>query len=132
MAVTFRSKIDWWLAIPLVIVFAGALLAVFVSIMLGSWLMLLIPVASTAFVCWIALRTFYRVDNRILLVQSGPFRWRIAIKEIHQITATSNPLSSPALSLDRLRIEYGKGSSIMVSPQDKEGFLAAIKKDRFD
>ena len=132
MAVTFRSKIDWWLAIPFVIVFAGALMAVYVSIMLGSWLMLLIPVASTAFVCWIAFRTFYRVDDRILLVQSGPFRWRIAIKEIHQITATSNPLSSPALSLDRLRIEYGKGSSIMVSPQDKEGFLAAIKKDRFD
>ncbi len=130
MAATFRSKIDWWLAIPFVIAFAGMILSTYVSLMLGSWLMLLLPLACLAFFCWIILGTFYRIDAGVLLVRSGPFRWRIATKEIRKIVPTHNPLSSPALSLDRLRIEYANGRSIMVSPADKEGFQAAIEEAR--
>lgn len=130
MAVTFRSKIDWWLAIPFAIAFGGMLLSAYVSVMLGSWLMLLLPLACLAFFSWIIFGTFYHIEDDNLLVRSGPFRWRIAIKDIRRIIPTHNPLSSPALSLDRLRIEYGNGRSIMVSPADKEGFQAAIEQAR--
>jgi hypothetical protein len=34
--------------------------------------------------------------------------------------------SSPALSLDRLRIDYGT-RSILVSPQDRNRFIAALR-----
>ena len=48
------------------------------------------------------------------------------VADIIDVTETRNPLSSPALSLDRLRIRYGADKHIMVSPDDKTGFLDAI------
>jgi hypothetical protein len=36
-------------------------------------------------------------------------------------------LSSPALSLDRLKIDYSDARSIMISPEDRERFLADLK-----
>ncbi|MFQ5610075.1 MAG: PH domain-containing protein [Woeseiaceae bacterium] len=40
---------------------------------------------------------------------------------------TRNPLSSPALSLDRLKITYGpKNRKVLVSPADKESFVQAL------
>jgi hypothetical protein len=46
------------------------------------------------------------------------------------VVPTRNPLSSPALSLDRLRIEYGQGRAIMISPADKGPFLRALEERR--
>jgi hypothetical protein len=39
-------------------------------------------------------------------------------------------LTSPAFSLDRLRIEYGRGRWIMISPRDKDGFLRELEVRR--
>lgn len=127
----FPSKIDAWL----VIVFVAALFvqtAAFVSvvragadtvaiaIMVIATLLLLLLVGST-------LRfTYYTVEGNTLKVRSGPFSWTIPIDEIHTITPTKSPLSSPALSLDRLRIHWGKKRRIMVSPADKDGFVKAL------
>jgi hypothetical protein len=38
---------------------------------------------------------------------------------------TRNPPSSPALSLDRLRVQFGRGwgKAVMISPADRNGFL---------
>ena len=44
---------------------------------------------------------------------------------IDAVEPARNPLSSPACSLDRLRIEYG-AKRIMISPLDKAGFLRAL------
>ena len=76
--------------------------------------------------------THYTVDGNMLRVVSGPFRWKVPIDQIRSVQATRNPLSSPALSLDRLRIEYGKRRRIMVSPADKAGFLKAIGQELVD
>lgn len=66
------------------------------------------------------------MGDRELLVRSGPFRWRIAIDGIESIRPSRSPLSSPALSLDRLEITYGGGRRLLISPEDREGFLEAI------
>jgi hypothetical protein len=39
-------------------------------------------------------------------------------------------LSSPALSLDRLRVEYGRSQWLMISPADKERFLRELNARR--
>ncbi len=44
---------------------------------------------------------------------------------LEHAASSGNPLGSPACSLDRLRIEYGK-KRIMISPPDKPGFLRAL------
>ena len=75
--------------------------------------------------------THYTVDGNTLRIACGPFRWQVPVDAIESVEPTRNPLSSPALSLDRLRIQYGK-RKIMVSPADKAGFLKAIGQDPAD
>lgn len=126
MKSTFRSKIDWWLAAIMVVAIISILFSAVMSIMEGWWLLAVVLFAFEGFIIWVLLGTYYHVADDTLFVQSGPLRWRVPISEIHQITPTNNPLSSPALSLDRLRIEYGEGRSVMVSPVEKEAFIDAI------
>ena len=70
--------------------------------------------------------TRYEVADREVIVRSTPFRWRIEIESIESIRPSRSPASSPALSLDRLEIRYGGGRTLLVSPKDREGFLAAV------
>jgi hypothetical protein len=60
-----------------------------------------------------------------LLVRFGICRQRIPLADIAEVHPTHNPLSSPALSLDRLRVQYGQGffKAVMISPADRNGFL---------
>ena len=131
----FRSKIDAWLLIVLI----GAI--VLQALVLGSvafeqesttdtfiaiGVMLLVFMFIGSFLAW----TYYSVEGPTLKIVCGIFRFRIPIDQITSITATRNPLSSPALSLDRLRITYGpKSRKIMVSPADKAGFLRALGRE---
>ena len=78
-------------------------------------------------------RLHYTLEGRNLIVRSGPFRWTIDVDEITGVEKASGFMmarSSPALSLDRLRIEYGRGASVMVSPRDRAGFMRAIEAAR--
>lgn len=70
--------------------------------------------------------TYYRIDGHTLVIRSSVFTWRVAIGEIRSITPTRSAVSSPALSLDRLRIEYG-GKTILVSPEDPKRFIEALR-----
>ncbi len=72
--------------------------------------------------------TRYTITSDMLLVRSGPFTWTIPLREITRIEPTYNPASSPAFSLDRLSIYYGLGNRLMVSPSEKENFLANLRK----
>lgn len=72
--------------------------------------------------------TYYTITSDMLLVRSGPFAWVIPLREITRIEPTRNPASSPAFSLDRLSIYYGLGNRLMISPTDKENFLATLRK----
>ena len=126
---TFRSKIDIWLILVLVAATAFPLLQVIAALRSGSTLLphaLIFGLLGGLF-SWLILSTKYTVNIDVLLVQSGPFRWRIARNEITRIVPSKSILSSPALSLDRLRIDYAGGrNSILISPRDKDGFLRAI------
>ncbi len=139
METVYRSKIDKWLLVVLVLAmgvigfvtlgfYAGAFYAG--ASTYSWWYGALFAVLAIGLPAWVLLATHYTFERRELLVRSGPFRWRIPVAEITNIKPTSNPLSSPALSLDRLRIEYGRGRWIMVSPHDKEGFLREVEARR--
>jgi len=101
----FRSKVDLWLV---AIVAASAVIALLVLAVAG-----VLP-------AWVFTSTRYTLTADRLLVKSGPFRWQVPLAEIKSITPTRNPLSSPAWSLDRLRIDY----SI------QRAFLAAVEARR--
>jgi len=73
-------------------------------------------------------RTHYTVADGDLRIVSGPFGWTIALSEITSIEPSRNLLSSPALSIDRLKVSYGKRKFVLISPADKAGFLAAVER----
>lgn len=130
--IVFRSKVDLWLAVLL----GGALLFALVSVLVATvrlndpalWLGLAMTLAVGGFVVWLFLSTCYELDGRELVVRSGPLRWRIDLATVESVTPTRNPLSSPALSLDRLQIRYGKGRFLLVSPVERNPFLNALAR----
>jgi hypothetical protein len=130
---SFGSKIDLWL---LILLLSAVVTCVWVagaqwdSIRGGNWL-LSIPLAlGIGLPLWILASLRYFLSDDALRIRCGPFRMRVPIAEISSITPTRNPLSSPALSLDRLRIEYGAGRAIMISPEPREEFLRQLEYRR--
>jgi len=121
MEQVYKSKIDAWLGTILLAAVIACLIAfaTLPALIIGSGLPL-----------WLMTSTNYTLCNTTLLVRCGPFKWRVPIEQITTITPTSNPLSSPALSLDRLRIDYGRGQSIMISPKDKSQFIQDLESRR--
>lgn len=140
---TFESKRDWWVALLLWLT-----AAVMVAVGIGNFresgtpaskgLMLVIVFACAALILWILYGTRYVVSTDALWVIAGPVRYRIPLESITSVTPTHSPLSSPACSLDRLRINYKRGRRVrvrrrpflkrrvLVSPENKREFLDAL------
>jgi len=127
----FKSKVDRWIQILLIVVIVTEIWAIGTAVMqagdpLVTTGMIVLAIAVVGLLVWLLVGTHYTVDRGVLKVVSGPFRWKVPIDQITTVEATKSPLSSPALSLDRMRIRYGKRRRIMISPADKAGFLKAI------
>lgn len=125
----YPSKIDWWLA-PLLCV--PPIAAVWVCIRLaleGSITDLLVGITVAGFIAALYVGLLfplrYGVNEKHLIVRHGMCRYRIPLAEICAVYPTRNPLSSPALSLDRLRIQFGQGlfKGVMISPLERDHFL---------
>lgn len=125
----FRSKIDWWLLLIFVVITANIIFKIYQEVhhsSIGTNFSHLMIYSLVILVIWLPVfNTYYVVENNTLIIKSLVFRWKINMNDITQIEPTHNPLSSPALSLDRLKISYmknGRIAKVMISPKDKEGF----------
>lgn len=134
MVTLHRSKIDWWLLAVLLFAVGASLFAaldVLSQSTATAWsLAVLIVGVGAVLPLWLLSSTHYTLGNGLLLVRSGPFRWKIPVAEITGVTETSNPLSSPALSLDRLCINFGHYQTLMISPRDKALFIQDLEAAR--
>ena len=129
----FPSKRDWWIV---GLIWLGVVVSVvggIVPLVIGgaSWTeMLLVAsllVGMDVLMLWVLYGTGYTITPDRLFIRCGPFAFHVTLHGIDSITPTRSPWSSPACSLDRLKIVYGLShQSIMISPADKSGFLAAI------
>ena len=127
----FKSKIDRWIMVLLLVVIIAQIWAISTAATqagdpLVTTGIILVGIAVVALMLWLIIGTHYTVDRGTLRIVSGPFRWKVAIDQISSVEATKSPLSSPALSLDRLRVRYGENRRILISPADRAGFLKAI------
>lgn len=129
----FVSGVDRWFVLVLVaavvvqivgIAIAASAPGALPAVLVGVGVLFL----TVILFAWLLRGTYYEVSGDTLRVVSGPYRIRIPIESIESIEPTRSPLSSPALSLDRLRIRYGK-KQVLVSPADKRGFLRALGFD---
>ncbi len=126
----FKSAVDWWYY-GIIGCSALILLVVMASVIpTGSPLAIIVVifsmVAGLGLPVWLLFSTHYIVEGSRLLVRSGPFSWNIARSEIKSIRPTRSPLSSPALSLQRLEITYVDGKVLLISPKNQDEFVDAI------
>lgn len=130
---TFRSRIDTWL----LVVMLGAPVLVLASVLpdlpgdpAGLAAVAVVVVVSAGLPVWLLATTRYALSADTLQVTSGPFRWTVRVADITSVIPTRSMVSSPALSLHRLEIRYGRSQSIMISPDDQEAFLQALDERR--
>jgi hypothetical protein len=127
----YRSKIDTQLGIILGGMPVALLFVVWELLhaqIPGRWL-IAIPILLLG-VCLpvsILMFTTYTITDNSLGIRSGFFKWDIPIQQITGVKPTNDPRSSPALSLDRIRIEYGQAESVTISPIDKEEFIRSLR-----
>jgi hypothetical protein len=130
----FKSKIDGWILLVLIAVILIDFAVIGVIGVAGedplvSTGIIMISLLTVVLIVSLMLGTHYTVHQNLLKIRSGPFWFNVPVDQIESVTASRSPLSSPAMSIDRLLIRYGKRRRIMVSPADKAGFLRAIGQE---
>lgn len=110
-------------------IFVVAIVAVFSPLILeGDITGLWVGIPVTGLVVWIYFTTYYVIEDDTLRVRSAFINKLIPIYDIRSIKQTFNPLSSPALSMDRLEILYETHSTVLISPENRDVFLEELKK----
>jgi membrane protein YdbS with pleckstrin-like domain len=133
----FESKKDWWLVALVWVALAAGPVIVLASAVVDwpGWPTFLwvfgLCMVGPAIVVGLAFPVRYVVQDETLLIRAGlVLRWRVPIDGIERIEPTRNPLSSPAWSLDRIRISYrsdgGGPKDIMISPEPRDAFYQAL------
>ena len=126
MEKVYKSKVGLELVLPVAIILAGAAT---ILILNGAWSAVIVVSGVIALTSIIFSKTYYTINGEILKIRSGfLYRKNIDIKSIRKISETGNPLSAPAISLDRLEIEYNKFDSVLISPARKKDFIHDLKK----
>lgn len=125
----YPSRVDWWIAglvigsILFCIGLGGYLLRVDTKaaiILFGITALMIVVTLLLAIPCR------YILNDDHLLVQSGVIKYTIPYSDIRKIEKSSNPLSSPAMSLRRIKISRSKGF-ILISPPDRDQFIQELQ-----
>ena len=121
----FPSKKDLWIYLVIWICVIACLTPIFIE---RDFEVLFFTIPLAILLIWTLFTTGYKVNDELLIIQNGPIKKKISIKDIKKISKTKNPLAASALSIDRLEITYGsKFEMELVSPKDKEKFISLLK-----
>lgn len=121
---SYRSKIDIWLVIILIFTFGYS---PYDSLVNQNWqkfrlTVLIFSIFSFIFI-FIFLSLKYVIEDEFLIIKMNFFIIKkIKISEIKSVAKSIDFTSSPALSIDRLSIKYGKFDEVLISPKNKEAF----------
>jgi len=131
MRTVFRSKVDANLRIIGLAAPCVAAVALGTTAGHGRRMMLLLACVTTLvalLVVWMVLSTYYEITRDLLVAHSGPFSWRIPLEEISSVRDSHSVRSGPALSMDRLEVIWRGRRTLLISPADKQAFLAALHR----
>ena len=122
----YPSKISYGLLLFVIAVIVGTTIPI---ISQGNLLGLGINLLTLLFVLYVFFSIYYTIEGNILIISIGFVTMKkIDISKIMMISKSNSWISSPAASLDRLKISYNKHSNILVSPRDKEGFIKELTR----
>ena len=123
---TYRSKIGPELVIPIGILLGG--LGIF-FVVKNVWPGIIIIGSVTLFIVHMFVATRYTVNNTSLHIVCGfLYSNTIDIRTIESVRSTTNLISSPAASLDRMELIMRNGERVIISPKNKNGFLQHLRR----
>ena len=127
----YRSKVDVWLMALVFVPFAWAIVE---STMTSDYGNVILMLAILAAVVILLMQIKYVIGDGLLKVKAGLFgTQKIKLTDIRSVKRTCNPLSAPALSINRLEIKYGQNYDyVLISPQDRERFIGQLKESNPD
>lgn len=127
---SFKSKFGYSVFVFLLFVFSLIIiLSVDESDSFKSMLILLILFSLIILLfLYMNFSTRYTIDKRDQLnIRMGVlYDKTIAINSIRKVRRTRSLLSSPAPSLDRLELSYGKFNQLLISPKDQAKFVKVL------
>ncbi|WP_066713364.1 PH domain-containing protein [Clostridium sp. Marseille-P299] len=88
----------------------------------GLFIAILLWVICDIFMFHITFKNYILLEEEELIIFFGPVKQRIKYREIVSLKPTHNPLSSLAVSLDRLMIQWRRGS-VFVAVKEKQVFI---------
>jgi hypothetical protein len=113
---THQAKIDWWIA-------AAIVLAISVLLLGGNY-WIAGPVLLVLLLC--AYPQSYVTAPAGLLIRGGLWRRLIPYQVITFVGPISDDRGNLVLSADRVRIQYGLASELLIAPADPHAFFADI------
>jgi hypothetical protein len=138
MAKIYKSKVDWWMWPALGIPILGIAAVLYQGLTRHTDTLWVASIAGAAMLFVYGGLVFpmrYTIEDTGLRVRAGLFlHLFVPWDRYRSAELTRNPLSSPALSLQRIRITYvkpnGKEAWVMISPTDREQFLRDVDAAR--
>ena len=126
---TYRSKISLGILIFIILVFVISGIVI-IDLNVKNNFGVAVYVLTILFIVYLFLTTNYTIYNQQTLIAKSGFLTnnKIDINSITKISKTNNPISSPALSLDRIEIFYNKYDSVIISPKNEQEFIQDLQK----
>ena len=132
----YRTAIDWWLGLLL-----GACEVLFLYLVIEpiirsgtvKWSMVLIAVGMSIMILPLFGIKYVMYSEHLLISMSLYGKARVRYADIVEVKKTNNPLSSAAMSLRRIQIDYTENDvhrMVLISPVKRKTFIEEIEQKR--
>ena len=127
MKKVYKSKIELAVLIPLAAVLVGA-----EAYMLFNqiWIAAVLIALVSLFFLYIYMKTGYELtsDEKLKIRSGFLYNKEIYVKSIKKVRHARDNMASPALSLDRLEIQYNRYDRVLISPDHETEFISRLKE----
>ena len=120
----FQGKVDLWARALVIFVNVMMLWAVFSSLNQGKESMVIVIV--DLMMVPMCFRNYILLGEQELLIVFGLIKKRIRYSNIELLEETHNPLSSLAMSFDRIYIHTSSGDDVLVAVKEKKAFIEEV------
>jgi hypothetical protein len=124
LCMQFPSKKDGWIT---GLLWGVALAGIIIPAITGNPLSSVIILPFAIFLLWFWFKTDYRIIENKIKIRYGPIRQTVPIEDIRSIRKIKSRISAaPALSSDRIQIDYSKYDMVRISPENEQKFIKML------
>ena len=135
-AKVYRTAIDWWLGLLLVaceVLFLYLVIEPIIRRGTVEWSMVLLAVGMSILILPLFGIKYVLYSEHMLISMSLYGKARVRYADIVEVKKTNNPMSSAAMSLRRIQIDYLENDvhrMVLISPKSRNNFIDEIRRRR--